>query len=81
MQVANVGALALYYKTTYAAVRAACPECFVAISPLLWQQDGGAWQTFMAASPYFRVLQDLHRHMTRDSSTIAINVLQLCGDE
>ena len=58
---ANVGALGLYYKTAYAAVRAACPECFVAISPLLWQQDGGAWQGFMAAAPYTRVLQDLHR--------------------
>ncbi len=64
-QVANVSALGLYYKTTYAAVRAACPDCFVAISPLLWQQDGGAWQTFMAAPPYTRVLQDLHRHAIR----------------
>jgi hypothetical protein len=59
--VSNVGALGLYYETAYAAVRAASPHCFVAISPLLWQQDGGAWQTFMAAPPYTRVLQDLHR--------------------
>ena len=51
-----------YYYAAYAAVRKYAPNCFVAISPREWEQDGAAWQFFMAGPPYTKVIQDLHRH-------------------
>ena len=49
-----------YYYAAYDAVRKYSSDCFVAISPREWEQDGAAWQMFMASPPYRNVLQDLH---------------------
>ena len=57
----DAGKLRAYYEDAYAAIRAHAPACFVAISPRNWEQDGFEWQTYMAAPPYTKVLQDLHR--------------------
>ncbi len=62
-QVNNVGMLQSYYYAAYAAVRKYAPNCFVAVSPREWEQDGAEWQFFMAAPPYTKVIQDLHRHV------------------
>jgi len=61
--VKNVGMLQSYYYAAYAAVRKYAPDCFVAISPREWEQDGAEWQFFMAGPPYKKVIQDLHRHV------------------
>ena len=52
-----------YYDAAYAAVRKYAPDCFVTISPREWEQDGAEWQFFMAAPPYKKVIQDLHRRV------------------
>ena len=58
----DAGKLRAYYEDAYAAIREHAPDCFVAISPRNWEQDGAEWQTYMAAAPYTKVLQDLHRY-------------------
>ena len=37
-QVADPTKLYSYYKDAYALIRPACPDCFVAISPRVWEE-------------------------------------------
>ncbi len=60
MQV-DAGKLKAYYVDAYAAVRKWAPDCFFVVSPRNWEQDGGAWQNFMAGPQFTKVLQDVHR--------------------
>ncbi len=60
MQV-DAGKLKAYYMDAYAAVRKSAPDCFFVVSPRNWEQDGGAWQNFMAGPEFTKVLQDVHR--------------------
>ena len=53
--------LASYFLDGYAAVRAACPQCFVTICAPSWEQGGTAFQNFMTGPGYTNVFQDLHR--------------------
>jgi hypothetical protein len=62
----DAGKLRAYYEDAYVAIRAAAPDCFIAISPRNWEQDGAEWQDFMAAAPYTKVLQDLHKCVSRE---------------
>ena len=50
-----------YFYAGYAAVRKYNSDCFVAISPREWEQDGSNWQFFMSNASYTNVIQDLHR--------------------
>ena len=50
-----------YFYAGYAAVRKYSSDCFVAISPREWEQDGSEWQFFMSNASYTNVIQDLHR--------------------
>ncbi len=38
LQVSDLGMLQSYYKSAYALIRPACPACFVAISPRVYEQ-------------------------------------------
>ena len=38
VQVSNLGMLQTYYRSAYALIRPACPACFVAISPRVYEQ-------------------------------------------
>ena len=70
-QTPNTGLLQQYYKAGYAIVRQYCSACFVIISPREFELSGAAWQPFMAASPYYKVLQDIHRRaVLRGSITV-----------
>ena len=62
-QVNDIGMLQSYYYAAYNAVRKHS-DCFVAISPREWEQDGAAWQFFMTKPPYTKVIQDLHRRVS-----------------
>ena len=60
-QIADTAALQNYYRAGYAIIRQYCPDCFVIINPREFELTGAQWQNFMAAPPYTKVLQDLHR--------------------
>ena len=60
-QVTNATVLQEYYIAGYNIVRTYSADCFVAISPREWEQDGSEWQFFMYGDGYTKVLQDLHR--------------------
>ncbi len=62
-----VAPLQAYYKAAYAAVRKHSANCWVAIAPRVWEQDGSEWRHFMAGAPYTRVLQDLHQCVVPES--------------
>ena len=57
----NTVLLQQYYKSGYAIVRQYCSDCFVIIAPREQELSGAAWQSFMAAPPYTKVLLDLHK--------------------
>ncbi len=60
-QIADTAALQNYYRAGYAIIRQYCPDCYVVINPREFELTGAQWQNFMAAPPYTKVLQDLHR--------------------
>ena len=57
----DAGKLRAYYEDAYTVIRKHAPDCFVAISPRNWEQDGAAWQRFSDGSNFTNMLQDLHR--------------------
>jgi len=59
-QTSNTTLLKSYYMQAYSTVRK-YSNCFVALCPPESQNDGSAFQSFMAAAPYTKVIQDVHR--------------------
>ncbi len=60
LQTSNTALLKSYYMQAYSTVRK-YSSCFVALCPPESQSDGSAFQSFMAAAPYTKVIQDVHR--------------------
>ena len=60
LQTSNTTLLKSYYMQAYSTVRK-YSNCFVALCPPESQVDGSEFQSFMAASPYTKVIQDVHR--------------------
>ena len=67
---ANLTTLYDYYQSAYAAVRNHSADCFVVITPRIWECDSvpntyatpASWQTFMpSGAGYTKVLLDLHK--------------------